>query len=355
VIEQLYKSLLEKVNQGNPCVMLTYLNLHSDRNGSIEEKLLLTKEDINNQSLTLQHNIYCEASLSLETGKLRTISIDKNKSVLIEPFIPKPRLIVFGGGHIAKPLSELGARVGFAVTVIDDRPFFANSGRFPEAHGVICESFEKSFDLINLRSSDYVVIITRGHRHDGVVLREVLNYELSYVGMIGSKRRVKAMMEELLDEGYPKAKLDSVNSPIGIEIGAITPDEIAISIIAELISFKNKGVINKSGESFTMPEFDTEVAEKISGKSDLPRALITILSSKGSVPRKAGAKMVTYLDGRTFGSIGGGCSEAGVITKAREIMIDKGFFIEHVDMTGEVAEAEGMVCGGVMEVLVEGF
>ncbi|MDF2596269.1 MAG: xanthine dehydrogenase, partial [Clostridia bacterium] len=85
------------------------------------------------------------------------------------------------------------------------------------------------------------------------------------------------------------------------------------------------------------------------------KALITILSSKGSVPRKAGAKMIAYLDGRTLGSIGGGCSESEVLIKARRVMLDKGFLIEHVDMTGDVAESEGMVCGGTMEVLIESF
>ena len=163
------------------------------------------------------------------------------------------------------------------------------------------------------------------------------------------------MMEEIAGEGFPKDKLDSVNSPIGLDIGAVTPDEIAISIIAQLISVKNKSVQSKYGKDCIFPEFDAEVADRISEESEVPRALITVLSSKGSVPRKAGAKMIAYLDGRTIGSIGGGCSEAGVIARARELMHDKGFIIEHVDMTGAAAESEGMVCGGVMEVLVEVF
>jgi xanthine dehydrogenase accessory factor len=355
MLQNLYRALVDKVNSGNQCVMLTYLDLQSHRSGSISDKILLTAENIEKRTILLNEDTYEKILLSLNTGKLQMVNIGENKAVLIEPFIPKPRLIVFGGGHIAKPLVEFASRVGFSVTVIDDRPSFSNTGRFPEAEKVICESFERSFNLLNLRKSDYVVVITRGHRHDGVVLREVLNYELSYVGMIGSKRRVRGMMEELLDEGYSKDKLDLVNSPIGLDIGAITPDEIAISIIAQLISFKNKGIINKSGEKFALPEFDIEVAEKVSEASSIPKALITIISSKGSVPRKAGAKMIAYLDGRTIGSIGGGCSEAGVITKAREIMSSKGFLVEHVDMTAEVAESEGMVCGGVMEVLVEVF
>ncbi|WP_027632818.1 XdhC family protein [Clostridium hydrogeniformans] len=355
MFENLYKELLVKINQGNQCVMLTYLNLHSEKSGAIEKKLLLTREELENKSISLDHKVCDTIFTSLDNGKVNTINTEENKSILVEPFFPKPRLIVFGGGHIAKPLVEFSSRVGFAVTLIDDRPAFANNGRFPEAEKVICESFEKSFDSIRFRKSDFVVIITRGHRHDGVVLRHVLNHELSYVGMIGSKRRVRGMMDELLDEGFSKEKLDLVNSPIGLDIGAITPDEIAISIVSQLISFKNKGVIDRLGKNFSFPDFDKEVAEKIAEDSEMPKALITILSSKGSVPRKPGAKMIAYFDGRTLGSIGGGCSEAAVLTNARGVMLDKGFFIQHVDMTGDVAESQGMVCGGVMDVLVESF
>lgn len=353
MLEESYRTLLAKINEGYKCVMLTYLDLQDERSGSVGEKVLLTLDELENKSIPLQDEIYEKINLSLGTGRIEKINTEQSKAILIEPFIPNPRLIIFGGGHIAKPLSEFASRIGFSVTLIDDRPFFASSTRFPEAERVICESFEKSFSKINLRKSDYVVIITRGHRHDGLVLREVLNYDLSYIGMIGSRRRVKGMKEELIKEGYCKDKLDSVNAPIGLDIGAISPEEIAISILAQLISYKNKGNPNKPGESFTMPDFDREVAEVMSEKSAMSRALITILSSKGSVPRKAGAKMVAFLDGRTIGSIGGGCSEAEVITKARGILSSKGFLIEHVDMTGEVAESEGMVCGGVMEVLIE--
>jgi xanthine dehydrogenase accessory factor len=355
MLGDLYKQLLTEVSSGKKCVMLTFLNFTSKHKGSIVEKVVLTWEQIEKKTVKLHEDINNEIYVSLETGKVRTIDVGENKSVLIEPFIPKPRLIVFGGGHIAKPLSEFASRVGFAVIVVDDRPSFANSGRFPDAEKVICQGFETSFSRIGLDESDYVVIITRGHRHDGVVLREALKHELSYIGMIGSKRRVKGMMEELLTEGFSKGKLEQVNAPIGLDIGAITPDEIAISIIAQLINYKNKGIANKRDTNFVLPEFDREVIEKATQNQEIPKALLTILSSKGSVPRKAGAKMIAYLDGGTIGSIGGGCSEAGVIFKAREIMTEKGFFIEHVDMTGDVAESQGMVCGGIMEVLVEAF
>jgi xanthine dehydrogenase accessory factor len=353
MLETIYKALLNKVNLGSKCAVLTYLDFKDERQGFITEKLLITEEEIKNRSLPISEDIYHNACISLDNGRLGLFNIDQSKAVLIEPFIPKPRLILFGGGHIAKPLSELAVRVGFSVTVIDDRLSFANTGRFPEAAHVICENFQKCFDLIHLSASDFVVIITRGHKHDGVVLREVLKHDLCYIGMIGSKRRIAGMREELLNEGFAKTKLDLVNAPIGLDISAITPDEIAISILSQLILYKNKGIIDKFGKDFTYPEFDIEVAERISEESLLPKAIITILSSKGSVPRKAGAKMLVYYDGRTVGSVGGGCSEAALLVHARDIMLHKGFSIEHVDMTGDVAEAEGMVCGGVMEVLIE--
>ncbi|AKL94568.1 xanthine and CO dehydrogenases maturation factor XdhC/CoxF family [Clostridium aceticum] len=354
-MKNLYKALLSKINEGSQCIMLTYLNVHNTRKGSIEKKIFLTNHEIEKKSFPFCDDVYEKMCLSLETGKLQMVSVEENKTVLIEPFLPKPRLVIFGGGHIAKPLSEFASRVGFATTIVDDRPSFANTQRFPEAEKVICENFQKSFDLIQLTKSDYVVIVTRGHRHDGIVLREVLNYDLSYIGMIGSRRKVNAMMKELLSEGFSQDKLDLVNSPIGLDIAAITPDEIAISIVSQLISFKNKVVLSKFGKNFILPEFDRSVMEEISTESAIPKAVITILSSKGSVPRKAGAKMVAYFDGRTIGSIGGGCSEAAVLSKIRENMTEKFFCIEHVDMTGDVAESEGMVCGGVMEVLVEIF
>lgn len=352
---RLYKDLLNNINNGVQCVTLTYLSPNDNTTGAIENKILLTKNDIDNNTLSLDNEIYDSINNSISTGKIEKFNTSDNKLIIIEPFFPKPRLIVFGGGHIAKPLVEFASKVGFCVHVIDDRPYFANTVRFPDAENVICEDFNKSFSLIDFRESDFVVIVTRGHRHDGLVLRNILSHNVRYIGMIGSKRRVKGMMEELSSEGFSNEALSSVNSPIGLDIDAVTPDEIAISIVAELISFKNKCIINNTSKKHSYPDFDSEVISSISVEDDMPKAILTILSSKGSVPRKAGAKMISYLDGRTLGSIGGGCSEAEVLNKSRELMINKGYSIENVDMTGDVAESIGMVCGGTMDVLVEVF
>ncbi|MCC5908901.1 MAG: XdhC family protein [Clostridiaceae bacterium] len=353
-----YKDLLDKLNSGEETVLLTYMKSINEKSGSITNKVSLTKDDIDTKfsSLGKKKDLHERVYQVLDSGSPQLFNNQGDEMILIEPFFPKPRLIIFGGGHIAKPLSEFGDKVGFTIAIIDDRPFFANSNRFPEASQVICEDFENSFNLLQPNKTDFMVIVTRGHRHDETCLRKTLNYNPAYIGMIGSKRRVQDLKNKLIQEGYSTEELNRVNTPIGLDIGAITPEEIAISIIAEVISFRrrnrNKGS-SKTNKGFNWPEFDLEVMQEIVKEKEDPKALATIISTKGSVPRKAGAKMIVYPDGRTIGSIGGGCSEAAVITVARDVILNKGYIIQHVDMTGDIAEEEGMVCGGTMEVLIE--
>lgn len=350
MFEPIYKNLLNIIDNGDEAIIITFMDASDKKSGKIKNKIIASKDNL--KEVVLDPLLVEKSIESFETGKPVFIE-NKIESILIEPFFPEPRLIILGGGHIAKPLSEFGTKVGFGVVVVDDRPFFANKNRFPEAE-VICDDFESSFKILNIKKSDFIVIVTRGHRHDGVCLRNALSFDSKYIGMIGSKRRVKGMMEELLSEGYSQDILDEIYSPIGLHIGAVTPDEIAVSIIAEIISVRRNGRDGKKITKSNWPEFDHEVVSEII-KQDEPKALITIMSSKGSVPRKAGAKMITWYDGRTMGSIGGGCAEGEVITKARDLILEKGYEMVHVDMTGEVAEDAGMVCGGTMEVLIECF
>lgn len=338
-----YMALLDHLNHGQRVALLTYIDGEKNHSGHITEKKVIV-----------------ESSLKEVSEDLRTLlqkSFDKgmplkNEHLLIEPFYPKPRLLIFGGGHIAKPLSQIAHKVGFSITVIDDRPKFANITRFKEADKVICEDFEKSFDQLSITKNDFVVIVTRGHKHDGIVLRNALKNEPKYIGMIGSRRRVRAMMEKLLSEGYSQASLNKVCSPIGLDIGGVTPDEIAISIVAELIKYRRKTPTDEKIK-LTWPEFDKDVIESVAKDNAVPRALVTIISSKGPVPRGPGAKMIVSMNGDIIGSIGGGCAEADIITLARNSIRDQQYTIEHVDMTGVVAEDEGMVCGGVLDVLIE--
>lgn len=264
-----------------------------------------------------------------------------------EPYILESHLIVLGGGHIALPLVEFASKCGFAVTVVDDRPSFANRGRFPTAREVVCESFDRCFERLNINPLTFVVIITRGHRHDLLCLRHILKTETAYTGMIGSRRRVAAARRQLLDEGFPAEKIEAVRAPIGLDIGAETPEEIAVSILSEVICYKRR--IKK----LVWPALDADVLAALCEETAEPYALVTIIETKGSTPREAGAKMIVYPDGRTIGSIGGGCSESGVISACYDVIKSGGYKIIHIDMTGDVAEDEGMVCGGTMEVVIE--
>jgi len=360
VPENIYIRLLKELKEGKRVVLITTMQNENGRKSSFPPKLLFTEKDLLNLSSPSlsDSELYGMALSALETGNLLSIERSPGERYLIEPFFPEPRLIVFGGGHIAKPLVALGAMIGFLVTVIDDRPSFANRERFPLAQRVLCESFDKCFDQLNLNGSAYVVIVTRGHRHDLDCLRGTLKYTTAYVGMIGSKRRVRGVREILLKEGFPEELVEKVNAPIGVPIGAATPEEIAISIIAQVIRFRR--IVKPSSEirdevPMNWPELDREVLEELSRDEDDPKAIVTIVSTKGSVPRKTGAKMLVWPYGKTLGSIGGGCSEGKVIRTAQEVIRSGEGRTLRIDMTGDLAEEEGMVCGGIMDVIIEPF
>ena len=154
---------------------------------------------------------------------------------LIEPPTTVVQLVILGAGHIALPLATMAKILGYEVTVVDDRPSFANHIRFNTADTVICNDFEQAIDEITISPQTFVVIITRGHRYDKVCLQKVIYQPAAYIGMIGSRKRVKALIAELEEEGVPSELLQKLYSPIGLKIGAETPEEIAVSILGELI------------------------------------------------------------------------------------------------------------------------
>ncbi len=346
MFNSVYDELTAKLDTGEAVVLITSLKPCEGNKGKVIDKFFA------NDPRASVADISQAVERALSTGGLQLLKTE-NEMHIIEPYFPKPRLIIFGGGHVAKPLAEFGAKIGLSVIVIDDRPSFASKHRFPDASDVICDSFEASFQRIKPKAPDFVVIVTRGHRYDELCLRLALEYNTAYLGMIGSRRRVKAMKDMLLEEGYSPDTLARVNAPIGLDIGAVTPEEIAISIIAEVISYRRKPRTASSNVKFNLPEFDEDVIHQLSSESNVPKSLVTIISAKGSVPRKAGAKMLVWQDGKTLGSIGGGCSEADVIAVARDVSQATGYTLHHIDMTGDAAEDEGMVCGGIMDVLIE--
>ena len=155
----------------------------------------------------------------------------------VESHHPHPDLIIVGAGHIAQPLCSIGSLIGFHVIVIDDRPDFATQERFPEAHQIVRADFLDPFANILIHPRSHVVLVTRGHKYDYECLRHLLrmNMELPYIGMIGSRRRVRATFEQLVKDGVSKDRMAKVRAPLGLDIGAETPAEIAISVAAEIV------------------------------------------------------------------------------------------------------------------------
>jgi xanthine dehydrogenase accessory factor len=161
--------------------------------------------------------------------------------VFIEVFATAAQLLILGAGHIAVPLVKLGKLLGFTVTVLDDRASFANRERFPEADHILVGDFDQVLRDYRWIPNTYVVLVTRGHEFDVVSLRHILYWDVAYIGMIGSKRRVWAVHKLLHEEGMPVERLQRLYAPIGLDIAAETPAEIAVSIMAEIIKVRRGG------------------------------------------------------------------------------------------------------------------
>ncbi|HSO71326.1 MAG TPA: XdhC/CoxI family protein [Thermodesulfobacteriota bacterium] len=159
----------------------------------------------------------------------------------LETWTPPATVFLFGAGHVSRPLCRLAKMVGFRVVVIDDRVEFPTTARFPEADELAVRSFDVGLDELPLGPNPYIVIITRGHLHDHQILRQVMKKPLGYLGMIGSRRKTEIIFEALRREGFSEEAIKTIHAPIGLAINAQTPEEIAISIIAELIQVRGEG------------------------------------------------------------------------------------------------------------------
>lgn len=268
-----------------------------------------------------------------------------------------PHLVVCGAGHVSMPVIRIGKMIGFYVTVLEDRPKFADNARAAGADEVICLPFEAGLAGIEGNKNTWFVIVTRGHRYDEKCLEAILKKKYAYVGMMGSRRRVAIVKDQLEAKGVCREALDGVHTPIGLKIGAETPEEIAVSVMAEIIQVKNAGS-GKDGktEGFRTGGYSPELLDAVLDPDDSrEKVLATIISRKGSAPRSVGTKMLIFEDGTTVDTIGGGCIESEIIQKAIVMMrMDTpAFQVCTVDMTAGQAEDEGMVCGGVVEVMLE--
>ncbi len=183
--------------------------------------------------------------------------------VYAEVYLPPATLLIVGAGHLALPLSRLGHLLGYRITILDDRPAFARGERFPDADDVRLVDFQAPFAGVEVRRTTHVLLVTRGHQYDYECLRRLLLLDEppEYVGMIGSRRRVRATFHQLREEGIAVETLERVRSPVGLDLGAETPEEIAVAVAAELVLFRRGG----SGRPLVEVE---GVARRFFGESD---------------------------------------------------------------------------------------
>jgi len=249
----LYKDYLSSLESNDNPILVTVIEAAEER--LLGEKLFLKNNgDVVGELGLEELNKVALESAKTGGGRCQPLLISLNSEfmpcvssttkaiyrLLIESPASVVQLLILGAGHIALPLATMAKIVGYEVTVVDDRPSFANAVRFSTADTIICDDFERALDGITINPQTFVVIITRGHRYDKVCLRKAIHQPASYIGMIGSRKRVKALIAEMEEEGVPSELLQKLYSPIGLKIGAETPEEIAVSILSELIKVQRE-------------------------------------------------------------------------------------------------------------------
>ena len=347
-----YKIIAEEIAAGRKAALATIIDCcgSTDLSG---DRVIISEGKILYNSIAQRYSaeVEAEALSQCEKGQSTVVNarLDQNNTcrLFVHIYNPSPRLIILGGGHVGQALCKMASLLDFEIVIIDDRPSFANQAVLPDAGQIICEPFEKGLDRVKLSLHDYIVIVTRGHQHDRLCLEKALPGQFAYLGMIGSKKRVKAQLQELAEAGYSKEQLESVYSPIGLPIGAVTEAEIALSILAEITRVRRS---DNRGEEVQ----EKVMRELISLEETGDRAVLaTIIEARGSTPRKKGSQMIVYPGGHLVGTIGGGCAEADVRRQAM-LSMDRGKSqLISLDLDADAAAEQGMACGGKMEIFLE--
>lgn len=303
--------------------------------------------------------LYIDGRIRVASGSAWEDEINDNDNSIVmfkQQIGSRPRLIICGGGHVSAALVRMASLLAFDIWVIEDRPLFADNAKRQGADHVICGDYKKTLARLEPQADDYYVCMTRGHRFDMECLTEIFRKPYAYVGMMGSKKRAVIVKKDLEESGFSQENISGLHSPIGLEIGGQTPEEIALSVISEIVKCKNertgctqvdKEVLDALIEA-AKQETDTQA-------SDEKYILCTIIKKNGSAPRGVGTQMLVSSDNRIIGTIGGGCAEAEVISHCRRLFRKQVFKcgLMDVSMNTDDAEKEGMVCGGSISVLLE--
>jgi xanthine dehydrogenase accessory factor len=253
----IYEEIVRLRQQGRRGAVATIVNVRGSI-PSFETAKMLVRDDGSIMGTVgggcVEAEVWQAAREVMESEKPRTLTFNLNQNpkydtglvcggtldIFVEPVLPPASLYIFGAGHVALGLYRTAGHAGFDVTVIDDRESYANRERFPEAKDLIAADYEQAMARLTPNETSYIVIVTRGHRDDMRVLRWAVQTQARYVGMIGSKRKTITIFRELVKEGIPGQLFERVHAPVGLDIGAITPEEIAVAITAELIAARRR-------------------------------------------------------------------------------------------------------------------
>jgi xanthine dehydrogenase accessory factor len=256
-----FEELVRLRRQGRKCALATIVDVRGSIPSYATAKLLVRDDGSMAGTIgggCVEADVWSAAREVMETEKSKRLTFNLGQDaaydnglicggqldVFIEPVLPVPRAYIFGAGHISKSLSQIATVAGFASVVIDDREAFASRERFPEAEEVHAAEYEEIFPKLPINETSYLIIVTRGHRDDMRVLKLALATPARYIAMIGSKRKVIGVIRELEKEGVPPAAFERLHAPMGLDIGAISPEEIAISVTAEMIAVRRNAESN---------------------------------------------------------------------------------------------------------------
>lgn len=267
----------------------------------------------------------------------------------VERFGAVPQLIVCGGGHVATAVVRLAKMLGLPVLAMDDREEYAAQLRQAGADTVLCQPFEAALAQVSGGAEVYFVVVTRAHAFDVVCLKQILQKPAAYVGMMGSRGRSALVRRQLLEAGMDAGRVEALYAPIGLSIGSQTAEEIALSILAQIVSIKNQ---RTQTEGFPPAMLDVMAKADAAGQNVV---LAVIAARHGSTPREVGAKMLVCADGSIVGSVGGGIMEHRTILAAQEMLADRACVhrLMQFSADGQNDDAAVAACGGSMEVFLE--
>ena len=235
--------LLQAYEGGEPVGLATVVNVPEGSQG-LGSKLLLRSDGSTSGSLgsaVLDATAIEAAQRVADVGNVESFITDEGMEVFVEGFTTPPTLVMIGGGHVGKATADLAHNLGYRVFIIDDRPEFSNTDRFPYAEQTVVANYDAWAGDLDINVNSFVIAATRGHRYDDMALESALTTRARYIGLMGSRRKNMMIFQRLLRQGVSTERLKQVHAPIGLDIGALTPEEIAVSIMSEIIMVRRGG------------------------------------------------------------------------------------------------------------------